>query len=144
VTADLRRLGKPGAYRLGRLGTQGIAALERPAPLRPKFRRRPERRRLVGAVAVLLAGVGLITGGMSAGWWFVPLLAGLAAGTLNLGEERPPKIVLAVMALAVLAGAALAWLAAPQVVHPVTVAEALVEAALGYGIVALVAALRRA
>jgi hypothetical protein len=85
--AELRRLGKRGAYRLGRLGTP----VERAAPPKPRYpswvpgHRGPLWLWLLGCLAAIAA----IAGGAAIGWWFVPFLAGLAAGIASrLGNWR--------------------------------------------------------
>jgi hypothetical protein len=76
--ADLRRLGKRGAYRLGRLATP----VEKAAPPRAHYpswvpgHRGPISLWLLGG----LAAIAVIAGGAALGWWFLPFLAGLASG----------------------------------------------------------------
>jgi hypothetical protein len=76
--AELRRLGKRGAYRLGRLGNPP----ERPTPPRPHYpswvpgHRGPVALWLLGCLAAIAA----IAAGAAIGWWFLPFLAGLASG----------------------------------------------------------------
>lgn len=77
--ADLRRLGKRGSYRLGRLAAPPAPPARMPAPHFPSFT--PRRR---GAVALWLlgwlAGVAIVAATALLGWWFLPFLAGLAIG----------------------------------------------------------------
>ena len=101
MTADLKRLGKRGSYRLGRLRAQGIAAAGRSAPLRPAFTRPQHRGPTLAWLAVGLAGTLIIAAGAAAGLWFVPFIAGLAAGLANwLGGWRARIMMLAVTIMA--------------------------------------------
>jgi hypothetical protein len=93
--AELRKLGRRGAYRLG-----------------------PSRDR-VGPwwwLAVVLAGALVIAAGAELGLWFVPFLAGLAAGLLLPGRGwRLRHTLLAVLVMAVLGwGVPLYWPAVVQ------------------------------
>src|ERR1700722_1693536 len=77
--SDLNRLGKRGAYRLGRLGAPPPAPAGAPAPPAPSWGPGD------GGPAVLwllggLAAVVLIALGAAVGWWFLPFVAGLEAG----------------------------------------------------------------
>ena len=84
VTAEFKRLGKRGSYRLGQLRAQGIArgsaAGSVPAAVRP-------RRTTAGPRPVwllgLLAGSLIIAAGARAGWWFAPFVVGVVAGLAN-------------------------------------------------------------
>lgn len=82
--ADLNRLGRRSAYRLGRLRTQGIEKAALPVPFRPSFTRPRHRGPMSAWILGWIAGVAVIAAGAAAGLWFVPfavgLLAGLAAG----------------------------------------------------------------
>jgi hypothetical protein len=101
VSADLTRLGKRTAYRLGRLRAQGTAELARPVPFRPSFTR-PRRGPLSLWIIAWLAGVALIAAGAAAGWWFMPFAAGLLAGLVSRpGEWRLQALLPAVTGLAV-------------------------------------------
>ncbi len=98
--AELRRLGKRGAYRLGRLGSPPP---ERAAPPRPHYpswvpgHRGPVWLWLLGC----LAAIAVIAGGAAIGWWFVPFLAGLAAGIASrLGGWRMRATLLATACVA--------------------------------------------
>jgi hypothetical protein len=100
-TTELRRLGKPGSYRLGQLRTQGVPEVLHPVPFRPSFanyrRRGPAWAWLLG----LALGVLVVVGGAELGWWFVPFVVGLAAGVVNrIGWWRPLVAVPAVGAMA--------------------------------------------
>jgi hypothetical protein len=105
VTAEFRRLGKQGAYRLGQLRTRGVRVTPAPAPFRPSFAR-SYRRGPASAWALALAGVAaLIAAGTVIGWWFVPFVAGLAAGLANRFGGWPTSTALP----AVAAAAAVGW-----------------------------------
>jgi len=126
---DPRRLGKRGSYRLGRLGAPPTPPAPWPSPHYPSWR---PRRRGPG-IAWLLACVGgalLVAAGALAGWWFLPFLAGLAAGLagrygrLRLRATLPAALLVAATGW----GAALAWLA---------VRDGLPEAAVARTIAAL-------
>ena len=74
AVSDLNRLGKRGAYRLGRLGTPAPAPAAPPGPHYPSSvpgHRGPVLFWLLGS----LAAVALIALGAAAGWWFVPFVA---------------------------------------------------------------------
>jgi hypothetical protein len=102
VTADLRRLGKRGSYRLGRLRAQGIADLGPPTPFRPSFTRPRHRGATAGWLLAGLAGALVIAAGAAAGLWFVPFIAGLAAGLANrIGGWRARVMMVAVTIMAV-------------------------------------------
>lgn len=78
--SDLNRLGKRGAYRLGRLGAPPRAPAAPPAPHYPSWipgHRGSGLLWLLGSVAAAV----VIALGAAAGWWFLPFLAGLAGGT---------------------------------------------------------------
>ncbi|HUY50495.1 MAG TPA: hypothetical protein VMV92_33110 [Streptosporangiaceae bacterium] len=102
--ADLRRLGKRGAYRLGRLGAVLPEQSGPPGPHYPSFapgHRGPAAWWVLGC----LAAVAAIAAGAAAGWWFLPFLAGLAGGiAARSGRWR---LRAALLALAVVA--AVGW-----------------------------------
>ena len=112
--SDLRRLGRRGSYRLGRLGSPAAPRSAPPGPHYPTFT--PGH----GGPAVLwllawLAMAAIIAVGALAGLWFLPFLAGLATG-LAAGPGRwrlrvtlPATVVVAAAGW----GAALWW----QVLH---------------------------
>jgi len=105
--ADLRRLGKRGAYRLGELRILPKPAGRPPAPHQPSFgaRRSPGWPALW--LAVCAAAAALLGLGAAFGLWFLPFVAGIAAGA---GPCRVrPALGLAVLAVAVGWGAALWW-----------------------------------
>jgi hypothetical protein len=83
MTTEFKRLGRRGSYRLGRLRTQGIKVTPPPGPLRVSFARSYRRGPASAWLLALLAGVAVIWGSAVLGWWFVPFVAGLAAGLAN-------------------------------------------------------------
>lgn len=114
MTAEFRRLGKPGAYRLGQLRAQGIAGQRQPKPFRPRFAR--SRQHGWPAWVWLL---GLLAGGVAmaaatiVGWWFAPLLAGAGAGIANRAGGWPPRVALpALVAIGVVGWGVPLWLGA--------------------------------
>jgi hypothetical protein len=111
VTAEFRRLGKRGSYRLGQLRAQGIATVERPVPFQPRFIHPYHRWPALVWLLGLLAGSLLIVGGAAAGWWFAPFVVGVLAGLANwIGAWRLRVAGPAVAVMAVVGwGAPLAW-----------------------------------
>ena len=84
MTTEFKRLGRRGAYRLGRLRVQGVPERRPPALFRPRFARRPEHRWPVWMWLLgLLAATLIIAVSTLASWWFVPFAAGAAAGFAN-------------------------------------------------------------
>lgn len=115
MSADLKRLGRRNAYRLGKLRAQGIGEPAAPAPFRVSFGRPPHRGPVTLWLLAWLGGAALIALGAAAGLWFGPFVIGLATGLANrLGRWRLLVLlpVTAVMAVAGW-GMALAW----QAVH---------------------------
>lgn len=107
--ADLRRLGKRGSYRLGRLSIPGSAARV-PQPHYPSFlpaRRGPVSAWLLGGAL----GAAIIAAGAALGWWFLPCAAGVAAGLASRWGRLRLRIALPAVAVvaAVGWGAPLAW-----------------------------------
>ncbi|MGA3154068.1 MAG: hypothetical protein ACLPN6_16505 [Streptosporangiaceae bacterium] len=80
---DLKRLGKRGSYRLGRLRAQGIGVTGPPEPFRPSFARPHHRGPASLWLLGCLLGTVVIIAGVAAGLWFVPFIVGLAAGLAN-------------------------------------------------------------
>jgi hypothetical protein len=107
MTTDLKRLGKRGAYRLGRLRVQGLEGDQRPVPFQPRFVRPDHRWPASTWLLGLLAGVLLIAGGAVAGWWFVPFATGVLAGLANRIGRWPTRVALPAVAIV----AALGWMA---------------------------------
>jgi hypothetical protein len=127
--ADPRRLGKRGSYRLGRLGAPPAPRTPWPAAHYPSFT--PRRRGPAGAwLLACLAAAVIVAVGALAGWWFLPFLAGLAAGlAVRFGRLRLRVALAAAVAVAAAGwGAALAWLA---------LRDGLPEVAVGRSIAAL-------
>jgi hypothetical protein len=110
--SDLRRLGKRGSYRLGRLGTPSAAPKSPPAPHYPTWV--PHHRGPAGLwLLACLAAAALIAAGALAGWWFLPFVAGLAGGVASRygGWRLRVALPAAVLVAAVGWGAAVGWLA---------------------------------
>jgi hypothetical protein len=124
--ADPRKLGKRGSYRLGRLGAPPAPPTPWPAVRYPSFA--PHRRGPAGAwLLACLAGVVVVAAGALAGWWFLPFLAGLAAGlAVRFGRLRLRAALAAAVAVAAAGwGAALAWLALRDGLPEVAVARSI-------------------
>jgi len=104
MTTEFKRLGKRGSYRLGRLRAQGIKVVPPPQPFRvsfaPNYRRGPASAWLLA----LLAGVLLVAAGAVIGWWFLPFVAGLAAGIANRVAGWRARIALPAVAVMAAAG----------------------------------------
>jgi hypothetical protein len=111
MTTDLKRLGKRGAYGLGRLRVQGVDGYQRPVPFHPRFVRPYHRWPTSTWLLGLLAGVVLIAGGAVVGWWFMPFAAGLLAGLANRIGRWPTRVALSAVAIVAALGwaAPLAW-----------------------------------
>ena len=110
--SDLRRLGRRGSYRLGRLGAQPAATKPPPAPHYPTWV--PHHRGPIGLwLLACVAAAALIAAGALAGWWFLPFLAGLAGGVASRSGGWRLRVALPAAALVAAAGwgAALGWLA---------------------------------
>ena len=109
--AEFRRLGKPGAYRLGLMRKQGVPVRRPPAVFRARFTRRRDHRWRAGVWLLgLLACVAAIAGATAAGLVFAPLLAGLAAGVVNRAGGWPPRVALPAVAATAAAGWVLPFL----------------------------------
>jgi hypothetical protein len=102
--ADLRRLGRRGSYRLGRLGAPPQERAAPPGPHYPSFAP-GHRGPAAGWILGCLAGVAVIAGGTALGWWFVPFVVGVVAGI----AARYGRLRLRVTVLAVTAMAAVGW-----------------------------------
>jgi hypothetical protein len=103
MTADFKRLGKRGSYRLGQLRAQGVGGQQRETMFRPRFARSDHRWPVSHWLLGLLAGTLLVAAGAAAGWWFIPFAAGLLAGGANWIGAWPQRV--AVPAVAAMAGA---------------------------------------
>jgi ABC-type phosphate/phosphonate transport system permease subunit len=96
---EFKRLGRPGAYRLGLLRAQGISVRRLPTPFRARFARHRDHRWSAQVWLLgLLASVAVIAAATAMGWSFVPLLAGLAAGLANRPGGWPPRVALPAVA----------------------------------------------
>jgi hypothetical protein len=84
--SDLKRLGRRGSYRLGKLRTQGAGPAGPPPPLQPRFRRPWHRGPAPLWLLAAVAAAAVIAGSAAAGLWFAPLAAGLALAGLWLGH----------------------------------------------------------
>jgi hypothetical protein len=104
MTADFRRLGKRGSYRLGRLRAQGIGGPQRDVPFQPRFNRPDHRWPASHWLLGLLGGTILVVGGAAAGWWFVPFLVGLLAGGANRIGAWSSRIAIPAVATMAAAG----------------------------------------
>jgi hypothetical protein len=103
--AEFRRLGKPGAYRLGLLRRQGVPGRRPPTLFRARFARRQDFRwRAQLWLLGLLASVAVIAVATAAGLVFLPLLAGLGAGFANRAHAWPPRVALPAVAAMAAAG----------------------------------------
>ena len=113
MTAEFRRLGKRGAYRLGQLRAQGVGEGVRPVPFQPRFIRANHHFPVSVWLLGLAAGSALIVGAAALGWWFGPFLVGALAGLANrIGAWSVCVALPAVIAMAVVGwGAPLAWAA---------------------------------
>jgi len=111
VTAEFRRLGKRGSYRLGRLRAQGVKEVHPPVPFRPRFVRPYHRWPAWVWLLGLLAGSVIIVGAAGLGWWFAPFIVGVLAGVANwVGAWRLRVALPAVAVMAAVGwGAPLAW-----------------------------------
>jgi hypothetical protein len=113
--AELRRLGRRGSYRLGRLGAPPPAPAQAPAPHYPSWTNR-HRGSLWLWLLACLAAVVVVAVTALLGLWFMPFLAGLAAGiAARAGHWRLRVSLPAVILLAAAGwGAALWWLVLHQ------------------------------
>ncbi len=111
MTAEFKRLGKRGSYRLGQLRAQGVHEAGRPSLFQPRFNR-PDRGLPPAAwLAGLLFGAAAIALGAYLGSWFMPFVVGLLAGFANKAGGWPVRFALpAIAATAAIGwGAPLAW-----------------------------------
>jgi len=110
--ADLRRLGRRGSYRLGRLGAPPPAGKPPAAPHYPAWA--PGHRGSAGLwLLACLAAAAFIAVGALVGSWAIPFLAGLAGGVASRHGRWRLRVALPAVVLVAAAGwgAALWWLA---------------------------------
>ncbi len=105
--ADPKRLGKRDAYRLGRLHAPDPPVPRRPTPYAPSFASRPPHGSLVRWLAACAAAAALLGLGAGFGLWFLPFVAGLAAGAARWRARS--ALALVVVAVAAGWGAELWW-----------------------------------
>lgn len=99
---DVKRLGKRGSYRLGRLRAQGIINVAPPVPFRPSFTRPRHRGPTSAWLLAAVGGVAVIAGGAVVGLWFAPFVVGFLAGLANrIGGWRARVMATAVAVMAV-------------------------------------------
>jgi len=105
MTAEFKRLGKRGSYRLGQLKAQGIREPTRPTVFQPRFSR-PDHGLPVSAWLLgLLFGAIAIAIGAYLGSWFMPFILGMLAGLANKVGGWPARLALPAVALM----AAIGW-----------------------------------
>ncbi|MGO8961387.1 MAG: hypothetical protein ACLQFR_29070 [Streptosporangiaceae bacterium] len=105
MTAEFKRLGKRGSYRLGQLRAQGIRGPARQALFQPRFNRAD--RGLPASAWLLGLAFGAVAIGVGAyfGSWFMPFLLGLLAGLANKVGRWPVYVALPAVGLM----AAIGW-----------------------------------
>jgi hypothetical protein len=105
--ADPRRLGKRGAYRLGAARVSGPRSGAGPVPRQPSLAAGGSRGSALAWLAACALAAVIVGFGAALGLWFLPFLAGIAAG---IAPWRA-CCALALVVLAVVAGwgAALWW-----------------------------------
>jgi hypothetical protein len=104
---DPKRLGKRGAYRFGELRAPERPAKRASAPHEPSFGTQRSAGSVVAWLVVCAATAALLGLGAAYGLWFLPFVAGIAAGA---GPWRArPALGLVVLAVAVGWSAALWW-----------------------------------
>jgi hypothetical protein len=110
--ADLRRLGRRGSYRLGRLGAPPPAPKSPPAPHYPTWSQRHQGPAGLWLLACLAAAAFIAVGALM-GSWALPFLAGLAGGLASRYGRWRLRVALPAVVLVAAAGwgAALWWLA---------------------------------
>lgn len=144
MTAEFKRLGKRGSYRLGELRFKPGREPERPRAFEPRFTR-PDRGAPTSAWLLgLLVGTLLIALGAVLGLWFMPFAAGLLAGVANWVGRWPLRIAAPAMAVMAAVGwaAPLGW----SVLHgeaygPVAREVAAIIGLPGYAAVGMIAVL---
>jgi branched-subunit amino acid transport protein len=105
--ADPRRLGRREAYRLGQLRAPAPPPPRPPAPFAPSFASRAPRGSFVRWLVSCAAAAALLGLGAGFGLWFLPFVAGLAAGAVRWRARS--ALALVVVAVGVGWGAALWW-----------------------------------
>jgi hypothetical protein len=107
---EMKRLGRPGAYRLGDLRACGAEPVP-PRPARPGFARARRRGAPSAWALAFVAGVAAVAAGALAGLVFVPLVVGVLAGLITRwGGWRPRASLAAGAAIAVIGwGLPLGW-----------------------------------
>ncbi len=115
MSADLKRLGRRNAYRLGRLRAQGIGEPAAPGSFRVSFAPPRHRGPVTLWLLAWLSGAVLIALAAAAGLWFGPFVIGLVTGLANrLGRWRLLVLLPVTAAMAAAGwGIPLAW----QVLH---------------------------
>ena len=130
VTANPRRLGRRGSYRLGSMAGPPATRPPLPSPHYPAWipgRRGPVLLWLLACVA----GAAILAVGALAGLWYLPFVAGLATGLaarygrLRLRVSLPAIVIVAAVGW----GAAVTWLALRDGLPEASVARTI--AALG-------------
>ena len=113
MTAEFKRLGKRGSYRLGQLRAQGIHEASRPTLFQPQFNRPDHGLPASAWLLGLLLGAAAIAVGARLGSWFLPFVVGLLAGLANRAGGWPVRLALpAIGLMAVIGwGAPLGWAA---------------------------------
>ncbi|HEY2504919.1 MAG TPA: hypothetical protein VGI58_00240 [Streptosporangiaceae bacterium] len=103
MTAEFKRLGRRGAYRLGDLRYKAGQEPGGPA-FRPRFTR-PDRSAATSVWLLgLLAGSVVIIAGTALGLWFMPFAVGLLAGVANGVGRWPPRVAMPAVAATATAG----------------------------------------
>ena len=114
---DLRRLGRRGSYRLGRLRVQGLPGAPPPQSFRPSFTRHQHRGPAPLWLLLACAGAAAIWGGAVAGLWFAPFAVGVLAGLANWYAGFLVRTMLIWVTLMALVGWAIPLLAWPALRH---------------------------
>jgi hypothetical protein len=147
MTAEFKRLGKRGSYRLGQLKAKGLRELAQPTLFRPRFNR-PDRGLPASAwlCGLLLGTVAIAIGAYSGSWW-IPFVLGLLAGFANKVGGWPVRLALpAVVLMAAIGwGVPLGWAALHGQPYGAVAREAAAlsglpaHASVGLGVTVLVA-----
>jgi branched-subunit amino acid transport protein len=102
-----RRLGKRGAYRLGAARVRGPRSGSGPVPRQPSFQAGRSRGSALAWLAACAVAAVIVGFGAALGLWFLPFLAGIAAGIAPWRARS--ALALVVLAVLVGWGAALWW-----------------------------------